>query len=257
MSDSRGAPLPRSVTDTPQRDLHRVTHGDTPLTVAFPDLMTCDAPVKPRAGIVVVQEAWGVTGYIEWLLRVFADVGYLAVAPHMFHRSGDVVIEDHDFRRARPIMSRLTGETIAADIGDATDYLRNADAPRVGIIGFCMGGTIALWAAAHADVDAAVTFYGSGIDSPRWKAFESGLTTAASVRVPWLGFYGDKDSSIPPEQVERLRTAIEPVNAPTQIVRYPDAGHAFASDPSSPKHVREAAEDAGIRSREFLAAHLG
>ncbi|GAA4805596.1 dienelactone hydrolase family protein [Tomitella cavernea] len=243
-------PLPRGPQDTVQRPLARIDHGGTPHTVAQPN-------GAPRAGIVVVQEAWGVTGYIEWLLRVFADVGYVAAAPHLYHRRGDVVIEDHDFAKARPVMTSLNGEEIAADIGNATGFLREAGAPRVGIIGFCMGGTIALWAAAHADVDAAVTFYGSGIDKPRWSGFESGLETAASVRVPWLGFYGDADRSIPPAQVERLRTAIEPVNAPTQIVRYPGAGHAFASDPSSPKHVREAAEDAGIRTREFLAAHLG
>lgn len=248
-------PLPRSPEDTPPRPLTvELAHG-TPLTVARPDR-------PPRAGIVVVQEAWGVTGYIEWLLRIFADVGYVAAAPHLYHRSGGeagrpIVIDDHDFDKARPLMARLDGDAIADDIGHATGFLRAEGAPRVGIIGFCMGGTIALWAAAHADVEAAVTFYGSGIDKGRWRGFESGLHTAPKVRVPWLGFYGDKDRSIPPEQVERLRTAIEPVNAPTQIVRYPEAGHAFASDPSSPKHVREAAEDAGIRTREFLAAHLG
>lgn len=243
-------PLPRGPQDTPDRPLSRAEQNGTPLTVAKPDF-------GPRAGIVVLQEAWGVTAYIEWLLRVFADVGYVAAAPHLYHRSGEVVIDDHDFRKARPVMASLTGETIESDLGCATTFLREAGAPRIGVIGFCMGGSIALWAAAHAEVDAAVTFYGSGIDTPRWDGLESGLESAPKVRVPWLGFYGDRDRSIPPEQVERLRTAIEPVNAPTQIVRYPDAGHAFASDPSSPKHVREAAEDAGIRTREFLAAHLG
>ncbi len=227
----------------------RVLSGATPLTVMRPT-------GKPRAGIVIVQEAWGITTHIDWLATLFADAGYLAAAPHLYHRSGDQVIEDHDFNKARPVMAALTGDTIAEDIGNATSYLRAAGAAKVGVIGFCMGGTIALWAAAHADVDAAVTFYGSGIAKSRWSGIEPGLETAASVRVPWLGLYGDKDQSIPVEQVETLRTAIEQVNAPTQIVRYPTAGHAFASAPDSPRHVREAAEDAGIRTREFLAAHL-
>lgn len=230
--------------------IERVMSGATPLSVARPS-------GKVRAGIVIVQEAWGVNGYIEWLATVFAEVGYLAVAPHLYHRSGDQVIDDHDFNKARPIMAKLTGDSIAEDVGNATAFLREGGAPRVGTIGFCMGGSIALWSAAHADVDAAVTFYGSGIAQSRWPGLESGLETAASVRVPWLGLYGDKDQSIPVEQVEALRTAIESVNAPTQIVRYPTAGHAFASAKDSPRHVREAAEDAGIRTREFLAAHLG
>lgn len=230
--------------------IERVMSGATPLSVARPS-------GKVRAGIVIVQEAWGVTGYIDWLASIFADVGYLAAAPHLYHRSGDQVIEDHDFTKARPVMAQLTGDSITEDIANATAFLREGGAPKVGIIGFCMGGSIALWSAAHADVDAAVTFYGSGIAEGRWPGLESGLATAASVRVPWLGFYGDKDQSIPVEQVEALRTAVEPVNAPTQIVRYPTAGHAFASAKDSPRHVREAAEDAGIRTREFFAAHLG
>ncbi len=245
---------------TPDRDVsagrpagriasERILAGGTPLTVAQPN-------GKPRAGIVIVQEAWGITGHIDWLATIFAGAGYLAAAPHLYHRSGDQVIEDHDFAKARPVMSKLSGDTIAEDIGNATAFLRASGASKVGIIGFCMGGTIALWAAAHADVDAAVTFYGSGIAESRWPGIESGLETAASVRVPWLGLYGDKDKSIPVDQVESLRPAMEPVNAPTQIVRYPTAGHAFASAPDSPRHVREAAEDAGIRTREFLAAHL-
>ena len=227
----------------------RVMSGDTPLTIARPT-------GKPRAGIVLAQEAWGVTPHIEWLAEIFAGGGYLTAAPHLYHRTGDQVITDADFNKARSPMGALTGEAIAEDIGAATAFLRAEGVPKVGIIGFCMGGTIALWAAAHADVDAAVTFYGSGIAKSRWPGMESGLATAASVRVPWLGLYGDKDESIPVEQVEALRTAIESVNAPTQIVRYPTAGHAFASAPDSPRHVREAAEDAGIRTREFFSAHL-
>lgn len=227
----------------------RVLSGSTPLTAARP-------AGPPRAGIVIVQEAWGVTPYIDWLATTFAGGGYLAAAPHLYHRAGDPVIADHDFEKARPVMATLTGDGIAEDIGNAVKFLRQGGAAKVGIIGFCMGGTIALWSAAHADVDAAVTFYGSGIAQSRWPGIESGLETAASVRVPWLGLYGDKDKSIPIEQVEALRTAIEPVNAPTQIVRYPTAGHAFASASNSPRHVREAAEDAGIRTREFFSAHL-
>ncbi|MDG3009509.1 dienelactone hydrolase family protein [Rhodococcus sp. D2-41] len=229
--------------------IERTEHEGTPLTFSRP---TGDI----RAGIVVIQEAWGITRHLAGLTGPLAAEGYLAVAPHLYHRQGDPVVEDHDFQRARPLLQGLTGSGISADVNAAIDYVHAQGVRQVGIVGFCMGGTIALWAAASAHVDAAVTFYGSGIAKSRWRGIPSGLELAAKVRVPWLGLYGDLDKSIPIDQVEELRTALEPVNAPTQIVRYADAGHAFATDPDSPRHVADAAEDAWIRTREFFADHL-
>ena len=75
----------------------RVMSGDTPLTIPRPT-------GKPRAGIVLAQEAWGVTPHIEWLAEIFAGGGYLTAAPHLYHRTGDQVITDADFNKARSPM---------------------------------------------------------------------------------------------------------------------------------------------------------
>lgn len=230
---------------TADRTIH---HGDTPLTVSRP-------VGHPAAGLIVLHEAWGLTSHIESVVRGFAAEGYLTVAPHLYHRRGVAAVAGDDFRRARPLLASLTSASIDADLSAAIAALR-PQVDRIGVVGFCMGGTIALWAAAHAAVDAAVTYYGGGVASPRWDGIESGLDSARRLRVPWLGLYGDRDRSIPVTDVERLRAATQAASVPGRIVRYPHAGHAFASAPGSSEHVSAAADDAQIRTRRFLAEHL-
>lgn len=228
-----------------------VTTGPSgvPLTVSRPD-----GPV--RGGVIVVQEAWGVNAHIGSLTAKLAAQGYLAVAPHLYHRVGDPVVDD--FNAARPLMAGLNGADLTADLGDALAFLADegVDDDRIGIVGFCMGGTVALWAAATLPVAAAVTFYGSGITKPRWSGVPAGLELAGRLRAPWIGFFGDKDRSIPVEDVEALRSALGSAGVAATIVRYPDAGHAFATDPASPKHVPEAARDAWSRTFGWFDAHL-
>ena len=228
-----------------------VTHGvhGTPLTVTVPD-----GPV--RGGVVVVQEAYGVNDHLVMVTRKLAAQGFLALAPHLYHRVADAPVDT--FPAARPLLRSLNGDDIRHDLDDALEYLTAAgvDADRIGIVGFCMGGTVALWAASTLPVAAAVTFYGGGISAPRWPGVPAGLESAAALRAPWLGLYGDKDSSISVREVEELRSTFGSSGVAATIVRYPDAGHAFATDPSSSKHVPEAAQDAWNRTLSWFDAHL-
>lgn len=228
-----------------------VTYGvhGTPLTVTAPD-------GQVRGGILVIQEAYGVNDHIAAVTRKLAAQGYLAVAPHLYHRIAEAPADT--FQAARPLMRSLNGDDLRRDLEDAVEYLTAADvdSDRIGIVGFCMGGTVALWAAATLPVAAAVTFYGGGIAEPRWPGVPAGLESGANLRAPWLGLYGDKDSSIPVQQVEALRSTFGSSGVAATIVRYPDAGHAFATDPASPKHVPGAAQDAWNRTLSWFDAHL-
>jgi carboxymethylenebutenolidase len=223
-------------------------HG-VPLTVSVPD-----GPM--RGGIIVVQEAYGVNEHIAAVTRKLAAQGYLAVAPHLYHRVADAPVDT--FPAARPLMSSLNGDDLRHDLDDALEYLTagGVDGDRIGIVGFSMGGTVALWSAATLPVAAAVTFYGAGISKPRWRGVPAGLESAAGLRAPWLGLYGDKDRSITVDEVERLRSTLGSSGVAATIVRYPDAGHAFATDPDSSKHVPEAAKDAWSRALSWFDAHL-
>ena len=130
-------------------------------------------------GVVVVQEAFGVTEHIEDVCQRFADAGWLAVAPHLFHRTGDPVLDHTDFDAVRPHMEALTAEGIATDVDAALDYIEGAGFPpnAAGIVGFCMGGSVALATATRRQLGAAVTFYGGGV-------------IQGAVRVPTVGRAG-------------------------------------------------------------------
>lgn len=221
-----------------------------PLTVSRP------AGQQPGAGIVVIQDAFGLSPSMIEATRRVARQGYLAVAPHLYHRTSDGPLADYD--AAKPHMGKLNGPDLAHDIADAREYLDAAGIVprRVGIVGFCMGGTVSLWQAASGDFAASVTFYGGGVAKPRWKGVPAGLESGAALRCPWLGLYGDKDHSITVDQVEELRGVAAATGLPTSVVRYPDAGHAFATDPTSPKFVAGAAADSWAHALGWFDAHL-
>ena len=235
------------------------------MTLAPPELVTgakgapltvVESGSPARAAVLVIQEMWGVTDHLVQQAISLAEQGFLAVVPHLYHRQGDPVIADRSVSAGKICLAALRGDEIQADVVDAAAYAVDRGVPAVGIVGFCMGGTVALWAAARAPVDAAVTFYGSGLSSSRWPGIPAGLEMAGEIRVPWLGLYGDRDQSIPVEDVEELRRRLTDNPVPTDIVRYAAAGHAFATDPDSPMHEPGAARDGWARAITWLQAHL-
>src|ERR1700730_6367985 len=156
----------------------------TPLTVQEP-------AGTPKGGIVVVQEAFGVNDHIEDVARHFADEGWLAVAPHLFHRSGDPKLGYTDMTPVMAHMQALTSEGVLADLDAAFERLAAAGIAPAGrgVVGFCMGGTVALIADAERQVGAAVTFYGGGVKEGRF-GFPALVEEAPKLRAPWLGLFG-------------------------------------------------------------------
>lgn len=212
---------------------------------------------EARAAVIVLQEAFGVNDHIEDITRRFADAGYLAVAPHLFHRSGDPRLGYEDMTQVMPHMAQLTAHGLDADLTATLDYLagRGLEQHKVGAVGFCMGGSVAFVAAAFWKLGAAVTFYGGGITQGRFGNAPL-LDLAPTIQTPWLGLFGDLDASIPVEQVEGLRAALERAVPPTEIVRYAEANHGFHCDARSSYHAA-ASKDAWARTLGFLAQHLG
>jgi carboxymethylenebutenolidase len=236
-----------------------------PATTAQITIDTADGPMPAfeatpgddaPGGIVVIQEAFGVTPHIEDITRRLADAGWYAVAPALFHRQGSPVLGYDDFSQVMPVMGQLDARGLDLDVAAAFDHLeRIGFAPdRMGIVGFCMGGSVTFRAATTRSIGAAVTFYGGGVAEGRF-GLPSLIDQAPELRTPWLGLYGDQDTGIPVDQVEALRRATAAVAVETEIVRYPDAEHGFNCD-ARPSFNPAAAADAWRRTLAWLEEHL-
>lgn len=229
------------------------------------DLPTADGPMElyearpddaPRTAVIVLQEAFGVNDHIEDVARRFADQGILAVAPALFHRSGSPRLGFEDISQAYPHMGELTSRGIEEDVEQTLEHLRRLGFKdhAIGTVGFCMGGTLSLVVGARFPLGASVTFYGGGILEGRFG--EPPLAELApDLKTPWLGLFGDADTGIPVDQVEALRGAAAGAGVPTEVVRYPDAGHGFHCD-ARDQFEPQAARDGWQRTLAFLAEHL-
>ena len=209
-----------------------------------------------KAGVVVIQEAFGVNDHIEDVCRRFAAEGYLAVAPHLFHRTGDPKLGYTDMAEVFPHMRGLTAEGVLADVDAALAHLQASgiSAAKTGVVGFCMGGTVTLIVAAERPVGAGVTFYGGGVTEGRF-GFPALVDEAPKLQAPWLGLFGDLDQGIPVDQVEQLRAAAASSSQPTEVVRYAEAGHGFHCDQRESYH-ESSARDAWTRTLAWFDQHL-
>ena len=213
---------------------------------------------EPRGAVVVIQEAFGVNPHIEDVTRRFADAGYHAVAPDMFHRTGGGVVAYDDFG---PVIEHFIGigddDAILADVDATLDYLRGIgfDDRRIGIVGFCFGGRVSFLVAANRALGAAVGFYGGGLVTARFPQFPALVDHASTLQTPWLGLFGDLDQSIPVEDVEQLRKALSDAPVDTDVVRYADAEHGFHCD-ARPAYNADAAADAWKRTLAWFDGHL-
>ena len=204
--------------------------------------------VEPAGGtaeraVIVIQEAFGVNDHIEDVTRRFAALGYLAVAPHVFHRTGGGTVDYDRFDLVMPHFAEISDAGLLTDIDATIAHLtgRGISAEHIGIVGFCMGGRVSFLVASRRRVGAAVGFYGGGILKGRSEALAPLADDVAQMNTPWLGLFGDLDEGIPIEEVEELRRRLaESAPVETEIVRYPDAGHGFHCDKREAYHEASA-----------------
>ena len=199
----------------------------------------------PTAGIVVIQEIFGVNPHIQEDTDRFAAAGYLAVAPHMFDRvkrGVSIGYTPETIAEGREYAMALAPAGITADVSAAIAYLRGRGITKVGIVGYCFGGTVSAAAAANLDVDAAVAYYGGGVGD---------LVKAGVVpKVPTICHFGLQDAWIPVDVVDSVEAAWPDAT----VYRY-DANHGFHCDHRA--DFNQAASDvAQARTLAFLAEQL-
>lgn len=203
-------------------------------------------PAAPaKAGLVVLQEIFGVNGHIRSVADRFAGDGFIAAAPALFDRVEpgiEMGYEADDIARGREVRAKVSLDQALADIKAAIAAL-NGEGLKVGVVGYCWGGSLA-WAAATRleGVACAVGYYGAQIPDMAEEQPEC----------PVMLHFGEEDASIPLDKVAIVRARHPEV----PVFTYPGAGHGFSCDARASYHEASATL-ARARTLEFLRKHLG
>ena len=202
-----------------------------------------------RPAIIVIQEWWGLTDHIKDVARRYAAEGYVAIAPDLYSRLGNAITTDPG--EAGKLMNTLQQEDGLKDLNATVAYLKSVpeiDASRLGVTGFCMGGSYALMLpCVNKDTKAAVPFYGQ-VPNP-----DAPLEQLAA---PVLYIYGEDDGWITKADVQRLATGLKKYRKSGEIKTYSGAPHAFFRDTDKAVYRPEAAKDAWMRATAFFKQQL-
>jgi carboxymethylenebutenolidase len=197
-------------------------------------------------GLVVIQEWWGLVPHIKDVCDRFAREGYVALAPDLYH--GETTRSPDE---AGKLMMALQIDEAEKDMRGAIEYLLDLEetgGDEVGVIGFCMGGALALYAASkNRQVGACVVFYG---------IHPNVRPDLDNLQAPVLGIYAEKDGFVPPDAVRELDAKLKERGKSAEMHIYPDTDHAFFNDTRPEVYNPEAAQDAWRRTLDFFGTHL-
>jgi carboxymethylenebutenolidase len=199
------------------------------------------------AGVIVIQEWWGLVPHIKDVCDRFAAEGFVALAPDIYHGRAATSPDE-----AGKLMMALSIEQAEKDLRGAIRYLlahESVRGERVGTVGFCMGGALSLYAASKNEgVGACVVFYGA---HPKVKP------DLENMRAPLLGFYAERDDFATPAAARELEAKLTSLGKSAQIHVYDDTDHAFFNDDRPEVFHPAAAADAWRRTLDFFREHLG
>ena len=205
----------------------------------------------PKAGIVVIQEIFGVNAVMRDITDSYAAQGYAALCPDLFWRIEPNVQlsdkSDEEWKRAMALMNAIDPDKGVDDIDASIDYLRDQiGVAKVGAVGFCLGGMLAFLAAARTDVDASVSYYGVNLDKR--------LEEAEKLAQPLMLHIAGKDKFVSPAAQEAIKAGLH--NHPQVTINVYDAqDHAFAREGGA-HYDAQAAELANRRTADFFRDHL-
>ncbi|MBL8329153.1 MAG: dienelactone hydrolase family protein [Rubrivivax sp.] len=215
---------------------------------------------RPNAPVIlVVSEIFGVHEYIADVARRFAKAGYCAIAPEMFIRQGDASSYGEIAKLVAEVISKVPDAQVMGDLDACAAWARSQgfDTGKLGVTGFCWGGRITwLYAAHNPQVKAGVAWYGRLVGQPNPLQPRHAVDIAGQLHAPVLGLYGEADTGIPLDSVERMKAALAAGSASakkSEFVIYPAAPHAFHAD-YRPSFRKEAAEDGWRRCLAWFQA---
>jgi carboxymethylenebutenolidase len=192
-------------------------------------------PAKGRnfPTVLVVQEIFGVHEHIKDVCRRFAKAGYLAIAPEMYARQGDVSKMTNFNEIIQKVVSKVPDAQVMSDLDAAVAWAKknNGNTAKLAITGFCWGGRIVwLYAAHNPNLKAGVAWYGRLVGAANELQPKHPIDVVKDLKAPVLGLYGGADTGIPNDTVEQMQKAIKEANKPSEIKLYPDTPHGFHAD---------------------------
>jgi carboxymethylenebutenolidase len=200
---------------------------------------------KPRGGLVVIQEIFGVNPHMQWVADGYAADGFHVLVPAVFDRAERDVELGYDpegVAQGRALRQAISTDNMLLDIGATLEALKGDG--KVGIVGYCMGGSLAWLSAARVSgLSAAIGYYGGNIAA----------ALDEKPKCPVMLHFGETDASIPLADAEKVKASLEPKGIPVFI--YPDAGHAFNRHGNKAWHEPSAIL-ARHRTLNFLNEHV-
>ncbi|MET0852007.1 MAG: dienelactone hydrolase family protein [Candidatus Rokuibacteriota bacterium] len=243
-------------------DTDGLVAGDQQVAIGSYNMPVYEA--RPASGgpapiILVISEIWGVHEYIRDCTRRFAKEGFYAMAPELFQREGGVG-QIPNVQDVLKIVLAVPRKQVLGDIAAAMEWAKKrpgARADRVGVTGWCWGGSTVYQAAATIpDIKAAVAWYGPPArpypDTPNPV---TGFDVVKDIRGAFLGLYGETDQNPKPEDAKRFGELLKQTNPNAEVVVYPGVGHGFHAD-YRPSYNKAAADDAWKRCVGLFTKHL-
>ena len=207
--------------------------------------------------VLVVQEIFGVHEHIKDLCRRLAKLGYLAIAPELYARQGDVS-RLSSIDEILKIVAKVPDAQVLSDLDAAAAWANESgegNTEQLGITGFCWGGRMVwLYAAHNAALKAGVAWYGRLVGTPSDLQPQHPIDVASVLKAPVLGLYGGDDKGIPLDTVERMERELKKAGSSSHIVVYPHTPHGFNAD-YRPSYRKEQAEDGWKRLQEWFTRH--
>jgi carboxymethylenebutenolidase len=207
--------------------------------------------------VLVISEIFGVHEHIADIARRFAKLGYLAIAPDLFKRQGDPAAFATIPELYKNVVSKVPDDQIMGDVDACVAWAKenNGNVDKLAITGFCWGGRVTwLYAAHNPKVKAGAAWYGGLVGEKNVLQPQQPVDIAATLKVPVLGLYGAKDQGITQEHVALMKAALAKGSSKSEIVVFPNSGHAFNAD-YRPSYVEADAKDGWKRTLAWFKEH--
>lgn len=244
-----------------------VTTSTQGLTAGWVEVPAADGAVKayrarPAKGsgfpvVLVVQEIFGIHAYIQDVCKRLAQLGYLAIAPSLFDRQGDVTVLP-DIPSILPLVATVPDAQVMADLDATAAWVAasgEGDVARLGITGFCWGGRITwLYAAHNPKLKAGVAWYGRLVGTANDLQPLYPIDVIPKLKAPVLGLYAGEDDGIPMASVERMQAALKAAGSPSRIEVFPGMPHGFHAD-YRPTYRQAAAAAGWAQMRAWFRAN--